>query len=249
MHHPTARLGALALLVSLLTGAFALTPSQAAFVDRDCADFATQAQAQAFFAAAGPGDPHRLDGNGDGVACESLPCPCATAPVPFTGTPTATPTPTASPTPTATPPATPAPQAAGRRDRAVVVRVSDGDTLVVRIGRRERRVRVVGIDTPEVYFGAECGGPEASRRMKRLAPAGARVVLVSDPTQAARDRYGRLLRYVERRGRDLGLAQVRSGWARAYVYGGVPFARVEAYRRAEAAASSAGRGAWRFCEG
>ena len=42
-------------------------------VDRDCGDFASQAEAQTFFEAAGPGDPHRLDGNDDGVACESLP--------------------------------------------------------------------------------------------------------------------------------------------------------------------------------
>ena len=41
--------------------------------DRDCSDFATQAEAQAFFEAAGPGDPNRLDGNGDGVVCTSLP--------------------------------------------------------------------------------------------------------------------------------------------------------------------------------
>jgi endonuclease YncB( thermonuclease family) len=43
--------------------------------DRDCSDFATQAEAQAFFVAAGgPGrDPHRLDGDGNGRACESLP--------------------------------------------------------------------------------------------------------------------------------------------------------------------------------
>ncbi|MBK1669306.1 hypothetical protein CKO28_14810 [Rhodovibrio sodomensis] len=41
--------------------------------DCDCGDFATQAEAQAFYEDAGPGDPHRLDGDGDGRACESLP--------------------------------------------------------------------------------------------------------------------------------------------------------------------------------
>ena len=41
----------------------------------NCSDFATQPEAQAFFESeGGPGsDPHRLDGNGDGIACESLP--------------------------------------------------------------------------------------------------------------------------------------------------------------------------------
>ena len=43
--------------------------------DRDCSDFRTQAEAQAFFeAAGGPArDPHRLDVDGDGCACENLP--------------------------------------------------------------------------------------------------------------------------------------------------------------------------------
>lgn len=41
--------------------------------DKDCKDFKTHAEAQAFFESAGPGDPHRLDSNGNGLACESLP--------------------------------------------------------------------------------------------------------------------------------------------------------------------------------
>lgn len=43
--------------------------------DRDCSDFATHAEAQAFYeAAGGPArDPHKLDSDKDGVACESLP--------------------------------------------------------------------------------------------------------------------------------------------------------------------------------
>lgn len=40
--------------------------------DCDCGDFATQAAAQAVLDAE-PGDRHRLDGDQDGVACESLP--------------------------------------------------------------------------------------------------------------------------------------------------------------------------------
>lgn len=40
--------------------------------DRDCRHFRTWAEAQAFYEQAGPGDPHRLDGDRDGIACESL---------------------------------------------------------------------------------------------------------------------------------------------------------------------------------
>jgi hypothetical protein len=41
--------------------------------DRDCSDFDTQPEAQRFFEAHQPGEPHNLDGNGDREACESLP--------------------------------------------------------------------------------------------------------------------------------------------------------------------------------
>lgn len=43
--------------------------------DRDCRDFKTHAEAQTFFVAAGgpATDPHRLDGDRDGIACERLP--------------------------------------------------------------------------------------------------------------------------------------------------------------------------------
>lgn len=40
--------------------------------DRDCNDFRSHKQAQRFYEAAGPGDPHRLDGDDDGRACEAL---------------------------------------------------------------------------------------------------------------------------------------------------------------------------------
>ena len=40
--------------------------------DYDCSDFETQNQAQAVLEKT-PGDPHRLDGDSDGIACESLP--------------------------------------------------------------------------------------------------------------------------------------------------------------------------------
>lgn len=43
-------------------------------MDYDCADFANQAEAQEYLL---PGDPYRLDGDNDGIACESLPCPCS----------------------------------------------------------------------------------------------------------------------------------------------------------------------------
>jgi len=50
-------------------------PATAPFIDRNCGDFSTQAEAQAFFESEGgpSADLHRLDGDGDGRVCVSLP--------------------------------------------------------------------------------------------------------------------------------------------------------------------------------
>ena len=41
--------------------------------DMDCSDFRSWREAQDFYERSGPGDPHGLDRDGDGEACESLP--------------------------------------------------------------------------------------------------------------------------------------------------------------------------------
>ena len=74
--------------------------------------------------------------------------------------------------------------------------VTDGDTVVLRNGQQ---VRLVQIDTPEVYFGTECYGPQASATTKRLLPKGTGCGSLPEPATDRVDDYGRLLRYVVRR--------------------------------------------------
>jgi endonuclease YncB( thermonuclease family) len=202
-----------------------------AFSDRDCGDFASQAAAQNFFLQAGSGDPHRLDDDGDGVACESNPCPCigrgTTAPQQFANT-----TPQGEQT---------------YRETGNVVRVTDGDTLRVRLRSGAHvSVRMLGIDTPER---GRCGAGAATANLRRLAPVGSTVHLVSDRTQSAKDRYGRLLRYVKREGgyADLSYRQAWSGFTRPYVFGGTPVARHSTYVKAIRQARDRQRGAWNGC--
>jgi micrococcal nuclease len=71
------------------------------------------------------------------------------------------------------------------------VRVVDGDTIVLsRLGK----VRLIGVDTPEVYGGAECYGAAASAFTKSTLPAGRRVRFRIG--RESHDRYGRTLAYV-----------------------------------------------------
>lgn len=48
-------------------------PGETSTEDKDCSDFSTYLETLRFFRANQPGDPHGLDGNGDGQPCESLP--------------------------------------------------------------------------------------------------------------------------------------------------------------------------------
>jgi micrococcal nuclease len=79
---------------------------------------------------------------------------------------------------------------------AQVLRVTDGDTIVVRfLSGAERRVRYIGVDTPEVFPEKECHGDEATNANNGLV-AGERVRLVFDRERT--DRFDRLLAYVYR---------------------------------------------------
>lgn len=61
-----------AMMAAALAVAFAAPPASAG--DKDCADFKTWRQAQNFYKKHGgpKRDPHRLDADRDGIACEDL---------------------------------------------------------------------------------------------------------------------------------------------------------------------------------
>ncbi len=86
----------------------------------------------------------------------------------------------------------------------LVSSVVDGDTIDLANGET---VRLVGIDTPEV---GECGYDKARNRLVALVE-GERVTLVRSDED--RDRYGRLLRYVDAGPVDAGLRLLQGGLA------------------------------------
>lgn len=83
-------------------------------------------------------------------------------------------------------------------ERASVVRVVDGDTLVVDRGRGEEKLRLIGIDCPESVNSDKTKNTEEGRAAsdftKSVVAAGQLVWLQKDTSDT--DRYGRLLRYV-----------------------------------------------------
>jgi endonuclease YncB( thermonuclease family) len=139
---------------------------------------------------------------------------------------------TSSVPPTAAPTTAPASTVVG--SSVSVVAVIDGDTIDVSGGAR---VRLIGIDTPEV---GQCGYEGATAVLRQLV-GGSAVTLVPGASDD-RDRYGRLLRYVEANGVDVNLMMLLSGRAVARYdsrdgYGRHP--REDAYVAADLANPSA----------
>lgn len=134
----------------------------------------------------------------------------------------------------------------GNMDRVLVPRVVDGDTLKIKIGDKEDTVRLIGINTPESVdprTTVECFGKEASVKMKELAE-GKEVLIVKDPTQSERDKYGRLLAYVYLTdGTLLNQKMIDDGYAFEYTYN-IPYEFQIEFKASEKEAREKGLGLW-----
>lgn len=218
--------------------------------DRNCSDFSSQKAAQDYFLARGgpDSDPDSLDSDGNGVACESLPCPCNKSKDPG------------------------GPGESAQTIEAKTLKVFSGNTLRVRAFGARRpfyTVRLLGLDTPRAAVGgrrAHCGGTQATASLARLSfkhlrdsdgdgffdghgSRERRVTLTTDASQPLFDKGGRLLAYARvRGGADLAAAQLSRGWAR-FASAAESLTTERRYRRAEKRARTARRGVWRECGG
>jgi micrococcal nuclease len=117
-----------------------------------------------------------------------------------------------------------------------VERIIDGDTLACRGGLR---VRLIGIDTPEMS--QQPFGQQARDALAELAPWGSSVLLERDVELT--DQYGRRLAYVWREGVFVNWQMVRGGWAILLTYPpNVQY--VEFFQDAQRRAREAGLGLW-----
>lgn len=124
--------------------------------------------------------------------------------------------------------------------------VHDGDTLFLIPTDGERlKVRLIGVDTPEVGENAECFGDEATGRLRQILPEGSTVWASAD--EEALDRYGRSLLYLwTSDGAFVNLDLVADGYGTALRIkpNDAHWAELSA---AEAQAQGAGLGLWGSC--
>lgn len=178
--------------------------------------------------------------------------PPTSAPVATTSTTTSTTTTTTVPV---TVPRSTLPNGFVMEANAWVDHVVDGDTVDIMIAGRQERLRLIGIDTPEIAHGAsgdrpaqeaECYGAEAAAFTSGLIPPGTPIWVERDVV--GEDDYGRTLGYVYRAldGVFVNYELARQGYAEP-----LSIAPNEAHRdRIVEAARQAQRdeaGLWRAC--
>ena len=120
------------------------------------------------------------------------------------------------------------PTVAEQSDALLCSHVIDGDTIVVEVNGRDKKVRLLGIDTMEPhneekqakqakYHGISASdvrtlAKQGSRRMEGLVE-GKKVRLIKPTVGDHTDPYGRWLRYVERDGEDIAEVMLKEGLA------------------------------------
>jgi micrococcal nuclease len=101
-----------------------------------------------------------------------------------------------------------------------VIKVVDGDTIDLFTKDGVKRVRLIGINTPETLDprkDVECFGPESSNKLKEILE-GQVVKIEADDTQDDQDKFGRLLRYVYLNNENINQKMISEGFAFEYTY-------------------------------
>lgn len=142
-------------------------------------------------------------------------------------------------------------------DHATVVKVNDGDTVVVLLRGRRERVRFIGLDCPELHE-----SPKLERLLRRGRQTREEIIALGARAEAVtrralldrevlleydverRDRLGRLLAYVWLPdGTLFNAVLLRDGWARILTF--PPNVRyVDLFRRLDRQARAEHRGLW-----
>jgi len=133
-----------------------------------------------------------------------------------------------------------------------VIDVIDGDTLLVDLGTSTERVRLLGIDAPELDFTdnirntkKECFALESQEKLKQLV-INKTIILENDNKNELTDQYGRLLRYIYLPGDVLvNELMLSSGSARLLSF--FPISKIKTLRNAEQKAKEDNAGLWEVC--
>jgi len=122
----------------------------------------------------------------------------------------------------------------------------DGDTIKLDIGGKEEKIRLLGIDTPEMNFDSskkpDCYAQEATDKIKKIINNSC-VKIKRDSLAGDKDKYGRLLRYIYLPDNTfVNLEMVKQGYAFNYIYSDNEFKKE--FTQAEEQAKGQRLGLW-----
>lgn len=129
------------------------------------------------------------------------------------------------------------------KERVFVDSVYDGDTFNIKLYGESEKIRLLGIETPEVKQGKKnsCLGVETRDYVESLIGQ-KEVIMIRDAKQKNRGSFGRLLRYVDHLGVDLGEDLLSKGYAQVYTK--ADFTKKEKYLDYEKEAQEKELGIW-----
>jgi micrococcal nuclease len=134
--------------------------------------------------------------------------------------------------------------AAAESYTGTIVRVYDGDSLLVNIEGQDKDVRLIGVDAPETRTTPpECFAEESKEFLGSLLEEGATVRLKTDREQ---ENDHRLFAYVYVDGDMVNLDMVREGYAEERAYG-LPYHLRKKFLKAEQLAQKEELGLWAEC--
>ncbi len=122
-----------------------------------------------------------------------------------------------------------------------VERVHDGDTLTAIVGNRREKIRLIGIDTPEM--GQRPWGRKAKEHLENMIASSSWQVIIEYDVEK-RDKYNRILSYIwTRDGKMVNKEMLRSGYAILFTF--PPNVKhVEEFVSVETEAREKKRGIW-----
>lgn len=132
-----------------------------------------------------------------------------------------------------------------------VKKIVDGDTIEIIVNTKTVKVRLIGLDTPEIVDPRRpvmCFGKEASNEAKKIL-AGQSVRIETDPSQDTYDKYGRLLAYVYApanvtpEGILVNKYMISEGFGHEYTYN-LPYKYQKEFKAAERSARENQKGLW-----
>ena len=129
----------------------------------------------------------------------------------------------------------------------VVQNVHDGDTITILKDGAQVKVRLIGMNAPEIYNyqkTPQCFGAEATARARELLE-GKSVRIETDSSQDTYDKYGRLLAYAFLAdGTNFAEQMIHDGYAHEYTYH-VPYHYQKAFKAAQVQAQTSQLGLWK----